>query len=70
MRLLGLVLLSAVYGMAVAMPANAHGVLHRVEIGSGRGIINVDARCGQGYRWVPPGYSRKGKWRDGHCAPR
>lgn len=25
--------------------------------------------CGQGQRWVPAGYAKKGKYRAGHCAP-
>jgi hypothetical protein len=32
-------------------------------------IVRVDARCGRSWHWVPPGYAKHGKWRDGHCSP-
>ena len=32
-------------------------------------IVPVDGRCGRGWHWVPAGYAKHGKWRDGHCSP-
>jgi hypothetical protein len=31
-------------------------------------VVLVDARCGHGWRYVPQGYARHGKWRDAHCS--
>lgn len=31
-------------------------------------IVRADARCGHGWHWVPAGYAKHGKWRDGHCS--
>ena len=31
-------------------------------------VVLVDARCGQGWHYVPEGYAEHGKWRDAHCS--
>jgi hypothetical protein len=32
-------------------------------------VVRADARCGHGRHWIPPGYAKHGKWRNGHCSP-
>jgi hypothetical protein len=68
MRTFRLALLGAFCGVAAALPANAAHLPHRTEIVL-QGIVNIAQGCGRGYHWVPAGYARRGKWRDGHCAP-
>ena len=32
-------------------------------------MLAAHHHCGQGYRWVPAGYAKHGKYRPAHCAP-
>ena len=41
----------------------------KAQSASAQAIVKVDARCGDGWHWVPDGYGRKGKWRPAHCVP-
>jgi len=58
----------AVCCAAFALPANALVVVDRPEAKPEKPIITIAARCPAGMKWVPAGYQRKGRWRDGHCS--
>jgi hypothetical protein len=58
----------AMYCTAFALPANALVVVDRPEAKTEKPIITIAARCPAGMKWVPAGYQRKGRWRDGHCS--
>jgi hypothetical protein len=51
-----------------ALPANAVMKVAPPEVGAARPIITIAHRCPPGMGWVPAGYQRKGKWKDGHCS--
>jgi len=53
---------------AFALPANALVAVDRPEAKPEKPIITIAARCPAGMKWVPAGYQRKGRWRDGHCS--
>ena len=38
-------------------------------LASAPAVVLVKHHCGQGYRWVPAGYAKHGKYRGAHCAP-
>jgi hypothetical protein len=52
------------------LPANASPTPDRLGISPTAAIVQVAGGCGRGYRWVPPGYAKHGKYRLGHCAPK
>jgi hypothetical protein len=54
--------------VAFALPANAVMKVDPPEVGARRAIISIAHHCPAGMRWVPAGYQRKGKWKDGHCS--
>ena len=56
---------AAVYSAATAGPPFPSAAM----LAPAAKIVRVGARCGRGWHWVPPGYAKHGKWRDGHCAP-
>jgi hypothetical protein len=59
-------MLATIFGTA----ASAAPILpHRHTAALVAALVLVDARCGQGWHYVPAGYARHGKWRDGHCSP-
>ena len=53
---------------AFALPAKAGMMVDRLGPVAGQKIITVADRCPPGTGWVPAGYQRKGKWKDGHCS--
>lgn len=64
--------IAAAFAGAVALStaaAAAPPVASRPAVAPATNIVRVDARCGRGWHWVPPGYAKHGKWRNGHCAP-
>jgi hypothetical protein len=49
---------------AVSSPSSA-------AIGSPSSSVPVAShKCGKGQYWVPSGYAKHGKYREGHCAPK
>ncbi|HEY3908258.1 MAG TPA: hypothetical protein VGM07_00025 [Stellaceae bacterium] len=64
--------IAAVFAGAIALGTAAVAAPpapNRAALAPTPSIVRADARCGHGWHWVPPGYARHGKWRDGHCAP-
>lgn len=65
-------LIAAVFASVVAIGTAAVAAppfLSRSAVVPALSTVRTDARCGRGWHWVPPGYAKHGKWRDGHCSP-
>jgi hypothetical protein len=69
MRFTVLVSVGVLCCAALAFPAKAAPAPDRV-LGAGQGAIQTVQGCPRGYRYVPAGYARHGKWRPAQCLPR
>jgi hypothetical protein len=56
--------LAAISAVAVAAPRFPN----REAVAPAANIAPAGTRCGHGWHWVPAGYAKHGKWRDGHCS--
>jgi hypothetical protein len=62
---MGAMMLAAMFGTtAGAAPAFPN----RDVTAPAAALVLVDARCGQGWHYVPGRYHRRGKWRAGYCS--
>ncbi len=60
---LALTAIVATGGMATATPLPTT----HPQVGTAA-LMRADVRCGEGGHWVPAGYAKHGKWRNGHCS--
>ena len=63
--LVGAFAIAAALQTASAAPSAPSGA----ALASAPTVVPVAHHCGQGYRWVPAGYAKHGKYRAAHCAP-
>lgn len=59
--ILGVVAAASVAGAAPSLPS-------RSAVAPAAAAVPIDTRCGRGWHWVPAGYAKHAKWREGHCS--
>lgn len=71
MRAVSLALASLVCAAALSPVAGAStsAPSERAAAAPDTRIVLAANGCGHGWHWVPAGYAKRGKWRNGHCAP-
>jgi hypothetical protein len=67
---LGPSLLTIIVGLvaAASAAAAAPSLPSRAAVAPVAAAVPIDARCGQGWHWVPPHYAKHAKWRAGRCS--